>query len=170
MANNVVLVEESYPLLPSSLSPSLPPSLPPSLLGLMEERINTLEIQMIKIKTESDQEIKKMKMDEVKISVSTATKGMRESLDKAETNIADLIKEVSMLAISSPQEQKQILGERLFPLVQRMNPDQSKPHIAGKITGMILEKENQKILQMIENQDDLLKQVKAALDVLAKDK
>ena len=135
-------------------------------------RIKTLEIQMIKIKTESDQEIKKMKMkmDEVKVSVSTATKGMRESLDKAETNIADLIKEVSMLAISSPQEQKQILGERLFPLVQRMNPDQSKPHIAGKITGMILEKENQKILQMIENQDDLLKQVKAALDVLAQHK
>ena len=112
----------------------------------------------------------KMKMDEVKVSVSTATKGMRESLDKAETNIADLIKEVSMLAISSPQEQKQILGERLFPLVQQMNPDPSKPNIAGKITGMILEKENQKILQMIENQDDLLKQVKAALDVLAKHK
>ena len=57
-----------------------------------------------------------------------------------------------MLAISSPQEQKQILGKTLFPLVKRRNPDQSKQHIAGKI----------QILQMIENQDDLLKEVKAA--------
>ena len=50
-------------------------------------------------------------MDEVKVTITTAIKGMRESLDKAETNIANLIKEVSMLAISSPLEQKQILGE-----------------------------------------------------------
>ena len=63
---------------------------------------------MFKIKTESNLEIKEMKVkiDEVKVS-----KGMRESLDKAETDIANLIKEVSMLAISSPLEQKQILGE-----------------------------------------------------------
>ena len=53
----------------------------------------------------------KVKMDKVKVSISTATKGLRESLDKAETDIANLIKEVSMLAISSPKEQKQILGE-----------------------------------------------------------
>ena len=50
-------------------------------------------------------------MDEVKVTITSAIKGMRESLDKAETNIANLIKEVSMLAISSPLEQKQILGE-----------------------------------------------------------
>merc|ERR1719308_298929 len=31
-----------------------------------------------------------------------------------------------------PQEQKQMLGERLFPLIQRMFPD-----LAGKITGML---------------------------------
>merc|ERR1719350_657378 len=30
------------------------------------------------------------------------------------------------------QEQKQMLGERLFPLIQRMFPD-----LAGKITGML---------------------------------
>ena len=63
---------------------------------------------MFKIKTESNLEIKEMKVkiDEVKVS-----KGMRESLDNAKSNIANLIKEVSMLAISSPKEQKQILGE-----------------------------------------------------------
>ena len=55
---------------------------------------------MFKIKTESNLEIKEMKVkiDEVKVS-----KGMRESLDNAKSNIANLIKEASMLAISSPQ-------------------------------------------------------------------
>ena len=33
----------------------------------------------------------------------------------------------SMLAAAPPQEQKQMLGERLFPLIQRMYPD-----LAGK--------------------------------------
>jgi hypothetical protein len=32
-----------------------------------------------------------------------------------------------MLAAAPPQEQKQMLGERLFPLIQRMYPD-----LAGK--------------------------------------
>ena len=82
-------------------------------------RIKTLVIQLIKINTESELEIIEMKekMDEVKVTITMATKGMRESLDKAETNIANLIKEVSMLATASPQEQKQILDKRLFPLV-----------------------------------------------------
>ena len=48
--NNGDLVDESYPLLLS---------LPPSLQKQLEE---TLEIQMIKIKTVSDQDIKKMKV------------------------------------------------------------------------------------------------------------
>merc|ERR1719318_2388334 len=43
----------------------------------------------------------------------------------------------SMLAAAPPQEQKQMLGERLFPLIQRMYPD-----LAGKITGMLLEIDN----------------------------
>ena len=36
----------------------------------------------------------------------------------------------SMLASAPPQEQKQMLGERLFPLIQGMYPE-----LAGKITG-----------------------------------
>ncbi|CAF4873021.1 unnamed protein product, partial [Rotaria socialis] len=38
------------------------------------------------------------------------------------------------LANATPQEQKQMLGERLFPLIQIMQPE-----LAGKITGMLLE-------------------------------
>ena len=38
----------------------------------------------------------------------------------------------SMLASAPPQEQKQMLGERLFPLIQGMYPE-----LAGKITGEV---------------------------------
>ena len=40
----------------------------------------------------------------------------------------------AMLAAADPEQQKQMLGERLFPLVSRQQPE-----LAGKITGMLLE-------------------------------
>jgi len=43
----------------------------------------------------------------------------------------------SLLANAKPQEQKQILGERLYPMIERMHAA-----LAGKITGMLLEIEN----------------------------
>ena len=56
----------------------------------------------------------------------------------------------SMLAAAPPQEQKQMLGERLFPLIQRMYPD-----LAGKITGMLLEIDNAELLHMLEDHNSL---------------
>lgn len=56
----------------------------------------------------------------------------------------------SMLAEAPPQEQKQMLGERLFPLIQGMYPD-----LAGKITGMLLEIDNSELLHMLESRDSL---------------
>ena len=41
------------------------------------------------------------------------------------------------LAAAPPEQQKQLLGERLFPLVANVQPD-----LAGKITGMLLEMDN----------------------------
>lgn len=55
-----------------------------------------------------------------------------------------------MLASAMPQEQKQLLGERLFPLVQEMYPDS-----AGKITGMLLEIDNSELLHMLESNESL---------------
>merc|ERR1712061_569433 len=49
----------------------------------------------------------------------------------------------SMLAAAPPQEQKQMLGERLFPLIQGMYPE-----LAGKITGMLLEIDNSELVHM----------------------
>jgi len=67
----------------------------------------------------------------------------------------------SMLAAAPPQEQKQMLGERLFPLIQRMYPD-----LAGKITGMLLEIDNSELLHMLESNESLEAKVKEAVAVL----
>lgn len=56
----------------------------------------------------------------------------------------------SMLAAAAPQDQKQMLGERLFPLIQRMYPE-----LAGKITGMLLEIDNSELLHMLEHHESL---------------
>ena len=60
----------------------------------------------------------------------------------------------SMLAATPPQEQKQKLGQRLFPLVQSMCPE-----LAWKITGKLLESDNAELLHMLEDNNSLKKKV-----------
>ncbi|XP_041703421.1 polyadenylate-binding protein 4 [Coregonus clupeaformis] len=67
----------------------------------------------------------------------------------------------SMLAAAPPQEQKQMLGERLFPLIQPMHPS-----LAGKITGMLLEIDNSELLHMLESNESLRSKVEEAVAVL----
>ncbi|CAL1574892.1 unnamed protein product [Knipowitschia caucasica] len=67
----------------------------------------------------------------------------------------------SMLAAAPPQEQKQMLGERLFPLIQGMHAN-----LAGKITGMLLEIDNSELLHMLESHDSLRSKVEEAVAVL----
>merc|ERR1719262_1375473 len=67
----------------------------------------------------------------------------------------------SMLAQAPPSEQKQMLGERLFPLIQTLYPD-----LAGKITGMLLEIDNSELVHMLEHQESLKSKVEEALAVL----
>jgi len=67
----------------------------------------------------------------------------------------------TMLAAAPPQEQKQMLGERLFPLIQRQHAD-----LAGKITGMLLEIDNAELLHMLEDQTSLRGKVDEAVAVL----
>ncbi|KAM4631176.1 polyadenylate-binding protein 1A-like isoform 1-T1 [Polymixia lowei] len=67
----------------------------------------------------------------------------------------------SMLAAAPPQEQKQMLGERLFPLIQSMHPS-----LAGKITGMLLEIDNSELLHMLESPESLRSKVDEAVAVL----
>jgi len=65
------------------------------------------------------------------------------------------------LANASPQDQKQMLGERLFPLIQLTHSE-----LAGKITGMLLEIDNTELLHMLESREALNAKVEEAVSVL----
>ncbi|NXI40549.1 PABP1 protein, partial [Galbula dea] len=67
----------------------------------------------------------------------------------------------SMLACATPREQKQMLGDCLFPLLQSMHPAQ-----AGKITGMLLEIDNSELLHMLESPEALCSKVGEAVALL----
>lgn len=66
-----------------------------------------------------------------------------------------------VLAAAPPQEQKQMLGERLFPLISQIYPEW-----AGKITGMLLEIDNAELLHMLDSRDSLKDKVEEAVAVL----
>ncbi|CAM2102470.1 unnamed protein product [Caretta caretta] len=63
----------------------------------------------------------------------------------------------SMLAAAPPQEQKQMLGERLYPLIHAMHAS-----LAGKITGMLLEIDNSELLLMLESPESLHSKIEEA--------
>lgn len=65
------------------------------------------------------------------------------------------------LANLSDQDQKQLLGDRLFPLVHLREPKN-----APKITGMLLDMEVSDILHLIESTDALQQKIKEAVKVL----
>jgi polyadenylate-binding protein len=65
------------------------------------------------------------------------------------------------LAQCSPRLQKQLLGERLFPLVHLQQPD-----LASKITGMLLEMDNSDILHLLESEEALSAKITEAVNVL----
>ncbi|XP_042511837.1 polyadenylate-binding protein 7-like [Macadamia integrifolia] len=67
----------------------------------------------------------------------------------------------SMLAAATPQHQKQILGERLYPLVKKHKYD-----LAAKITGMLLEMDNSELLLLLESPESLAAKVEEAVQVL----
>jgi len=67
-----------------------------------------------------------------------------------------------ILATFPPEEQKSVLGERIYPLILK-----SQPALAGKITGMILDSlTSEEILALIENTESLGDKVTEALKVL----
>ncbi|XP_030319201.1 polyadenylate-binding protein 1-like [Calypte anna] len=67
----------------------------------------------------------------------------------------------SMLAAAPPHEQKQMIGERLYPLIHAMHPS-----LAGKITGMLLEIDNSELLLLLESPDSLRSKMEEAVAVL----
>ncbi|XP_026222860.1 embryonic polyadenylate-binding protein-like isoform X2 [Anabas testudineus] len=67
----------------------------------------------------------------------------------------------SMLAAAPLMDQKQLLGERLYPLIHALHPN-----LAGKITGMLLEIDNSELLHMLKSPESLHSKVDEAIAVL----
>jgi len=64
------------------------------------------------------------------------------------------------LAAAPPSQQKQMLGEAIYPKIQAQQPE-----LAGKITGMLLEMDNAELLSLIDDDAALRAKVDEALSV-----
>ncbi|KAL1731562.1 hypothetical protein EV714DRAFT_208568 [Schizophyllum commune] len=71
--------------------------------------------------------------------------------------------QINMAAFNSvsPMEQKQMLGEVIYIKIAPQQPD-----LAGKITGMLLEMDNQELLTLLDSPEALTGKVNEALSVL----
>lgn len=69
----------------------------------------------------------------------------------------------TLLATLSPEQQKNVLGERLYTYMVRNNPT-----VAAKITGMLLEMDNSEILGMLEKPTILDSKIEEAKEVLSR--
>ncbi|XP_055328593.1 polyadenylate-binding protein 4-like [Paramacrobiotus metropolitanus] len=74
---------------------------------------------------------------------------------------ANTVIDPSVLAKASVSDQKQMLGEKLFPVIQKIHPE-----MAGKVTGMLLEIDNAELLMLLDNPDQLKNKVDEAVAVL----
>merc|ERR1719336_1349404 len=66
-----------------------------------------------------------------------------------------------MLNKANASQQKQMIGERIFPKIQSR-----EPKLAGKITGMLLEMDNMELLHLLEDENALMAKINEALLVL----
>uniref|UniRef100_A0A0A9YKB8 Polyadenylate-binding protein n=1 Tax=Lygus hesperus TaxID=30085 RepID=A0A0A9YKB8_LYGHE len=69
----------------------------------------------------------------------------------------------ALLTTLTPEQQKNVLGERLYNYIVR-----SHPSVAAKITGMLLEMDNAEILNMLDSHAILDGKIAEAQDVLSR--
>lgn len=68
---------------------------------------------------------------------------------------------IKALAAAPEEMRKQMIGERLFPLIK-----QQESVLAGKITGMLLEMDNGELIHLLESHQALNEKIQEALTVL----
>lgn len=86
---------------------------------------------------------------------------MQQQMRQAQMAAAPAPLTASVLAAAPPAKQKNMIGERLYPLIQAQQPQR-----AGKITGMLLEMDNGELLNLLESPDALKAKVQEAVTVL----
>ncbi|KAJ1894940.1 Protein phosphatase PP2A regulatory subunit B, partial [Kickxella alabastrina] len=94
------------------------------------------------------------------------TSAQPQEASQADAPAADVEQSASVLTAASlasmePEEQKQVLGEALYPLIAALEEE-----AAPKITGMLLEMDNGELLHLIENPEALKAKVVEAIEVL----
>lgn len=67
----------------------------------------------------------------------------------------------SALANATPDQQRTMLGENLYPLVEQLEPE-----MAAKVTGMLLEMDQTEVLHLLESPEALKAKVGEAMEVL----
>ncbi|KAG6624170.1 polyadenylate-binding protein 3-like [Carya illinoinensis] len=70
---------------------------------------------------------------------------------------------LSALASASPENQRAMLGEQLYPHVEQLEPNN-----AAKVTGMLLEMDKSEVIHLLESPDALKQKVAEAMEVLHK--
>lgn len=65
------------------------------------------------------------------------------------------------LANATPEQQRTMLGENLYPLVEQLEPEN-----AAKVTGMLLEMDQTEVLHLLESPEALKAKVAEAMEVL----
>jgi len=84
----------------------------------------------------------------------------QQMINQAPPQNSDLI-DPSALAAASTEEQKRMLGEKLYPLIY-----QAENQRAGKITGMLLEMDNGELLHLLESAEARNQKIQEAIQVL----
>ncbi|RYP68085.1 hypothetical protein DL770_008510 [Monosporascus sp. CRB-9-2] len=77
-----------------------------------------------------------------------------------ELTASSLVQQQLQAHAGNPQQQKQMLGEMIFPKIQAIQPE-----LAGKITGMLLEMDNAELVNLIEDDHALRSKVDEAMAV-----
>ncbi|KAB1200097.1 Polyadenylate-binding protein 5 [Morella rubra] len=70
---------------------------------------------------------------------------------------------LSALACASSENQRAMLGEQLYPQVEKL-----EPHNSAKVTGMLLEMDQSEVIHLLESPDALKQKVAEAMEVLHK--
>ena len=80
---------------------------------------------------------------------------------RGHVDVEDRLRYAYSLQYTTPAEMKRLIGARLFPKIQVV-----EPRLAGKITGMLLEMDNAELLVLLSEQRALMNKIYEALAVL----